>query len=1039
MKHFGGHRIKLTSGMGLLLALTLLLTFVLNSASFLLPHPPTAFAANQAQAFCEKATGQKDTDFVKACIIGYNGGYTGHNFQDACGTPADPVDGITYGTGGTGEKGGVCEGGHEAGVAQYKKDHGGNSPTPSQSSLKTLAKQSCDAQFSESDRSTACQHGYIAASASGATTQSVTTVCSKEPDPIAVDDCQQGANLANKDIIEITQGGQATAQQGAARADGQAACQNEKYTGGKLEACVIGYTGGATGALKDKTCKDFSDGRKDACEKGWQLGKTASEGNDNKQLDCDTQFQNPLTWVICPVVDILAGVVDGLDSYATGQLKVDTSKIFCSQGSDCNCTNKNDDKGSTKNVCDAYYEAWSSFRNIALGLIAIAGLIILISQALGMEILDAYTIRKTLPRILIAALGITLSWPLMKFAVQLTNDLGLGVRHLIYAPFSELKTTLDLDFGGSITNFIFGSVITGGAIATGTATAAFTLFGGIGALLGYLGTAALAVFIAVVVLALRQIAIIMLMLLAPIAIVAYVLPNTAKVYKFWWESFSKALLMFPLIAAFIAAGRVFAAISLNNGGALNQAIGFLSYFAPYFLIPLTFRFAGGFLRQIGGFVNDRSKGGFDRLRNFRANRRKAGFERMQAGNMYKGAPPGSRRERLNAGWQALSLSNPDEMGGNPLLWRQRARALRERQNLKLGMKGADEHEAFAPIKGDDDAAHAILMGGGTIEGARDYLRRKTKEDGSQAFTEDEINRKVDHIRLARERMGQPALQQAAILSAVTSSTAYGEKDGGIGQLVADIDRVAGDNDQIRAQLIGQVKSRAQQAGRTDLSAPFSDMYEASKIVRRAKDKGGKTVGEVNRELLRKIVFTEGAGYVLGGKGKAVENFMPILQERIQDAANNADTWNKRLEQFTDPSLTDTQQRTFTMPDGTTKVFTDEEMQQGVAQANRELVQTMAATKALHDVAGQISPEKALMLSDGLFGQKMPGYDGNVLQFMNAHINDPVFNEMRNEFKSVYGRDTAREQAAQLAQQAAQQAISGGPPGGIPPIPGAPGG
>src|SRR6185312_3712285 len=121
----------------------------------------------------------------------------------------------------------------------------------------------------------------------------------------------------------------------------------------------------------------------------------------------------------------------------------------------------------------------------------------------------------------------------------------------------------------------------------------------------------------------------------PVAIVAYILPNTERVYKLWWESFSKALLMFPLIAGFIAAGRVFSAVALHSGGILNGFIGFAAYFAPYFLIPATFKLAGGAIRQIGGFVNDRSRGGFDRLRNFRANQMKNRVNRARTGGLYR--------------------------------------------------------------------------------------------------------------------------------------------------------------------------------------------------------------------------------------------------------------------------------------------------------------------------------------------------------------------------------------------------------------------
>lgn len=325
----------------------------------------------------------------------------------------------------------------------------------------------------------------------------------------------------------------------------------------------------------------------------------------NKQLECDGS-SSTLSWIICPVIDLFTNMINKLDNFITDQLTVKTDAIFC----------------SSSDTCAAYYAAWQSFRNIALGLLVIAGLIMVISQTLGMEILDAYTIRKVLPRVLIVAIGITLSWSLMQFFVNLTNDLAFGIRHLIYQPFSGLRNEIDLSFGGSAAGIIGGFT-------------ALTLFSMMG-LLSFLVTAGLAVLIAFVVLILRQVAITLLILIAPIAIIAYVLPNTQRVYKFWWDSFSKALLMFPLIAAFIASGRVFAAIALHNSsgsaGDASQIVGFAAYFAPYFLIPATFKFAGAAIGQIGGFVNDRGRGSFDRLRNFRNKRAATNWEKARAGS-----------------------------------------------------------------------------------------------------------------------------------------------------------------------------------------------------------------------------------------------------------------------------------------------------------------------------------------------------------------------------------------------------------------------
>jgi len=327
-------------------------------------------------------------------------------------------------------------------------------------------------------------------------------------------------------------------------------------------------------------------------------GGVGNTADSNKQLGCDGQFTSPITWILCPIInDVLVPAINWIDGLITDQLDINTAPIF-GNASGNNCKNPS-------NASSAYYCAWQSFRNLALGLLAIAGLVIIISQALGMEILDAYTIRKTLPKLLTAVIGISLSWPLMHFAIDLSNGLGLGVRHLIYAPFHGLNENLNFSSGAS-------------ALAITGALPAWILIGGLGGLLALAATAGLAVLVAITILILRQIAIILLMLLSPIAFVAYILPNTNRVWRLWWDSFSKALLMFPLIAGFIAAGRVFSAIAVQSGDTIHQVIGFVAYFAPYFMIPMTLRMAGGLVGGLGNFVNSRAQGGFNFLRNARA-------------------------------------------------------------------------------------------------------------------------------------------------------------------------------------------------------------------------------------------------------------------------------------------------------------------------------------------------------------------------------------------------------------------------------------
>jgi hypothetical protein len=305
---------------------------------------------------------------------------------------------------------------------------------------------------------------------------------------------------------------------------------------------------------------------------------------------CDASGFN-LSWVVCPLVNMMHQGTKVMDAAINHLMRVDATSIF----------DRKTDSGK------AYYAAWNSFRIFGIALIVIAGLVMVISQAMGFDLFDAYTVKKVLPRLVLAIIGISLSWWLMWFLTNLTNDVGTGIRSIIYYPFRGLAGDSGIQSLGSSS---LEALAVGGGI----------LFLGIGGILSLIATAALAALVAFLVLVIRQIVIVFLILVAPLAIACYVLPNTEKVYKLWWDSLSKALMMFPIIAAFIATGHVFSAVassSTTGSYGLSDVVAVLAYFLPYFALPFTFRLAGGALATLGGLTNDRSRGAFDRLRNYR--------------------------------------------------------------------------------------------------------------------------------------------------------------------------------------------------------------------------------------------------------------------------------------------------------------------------------------------------------------------------------------------------------------------------------------
>lgn len=337
-------------------------------------------------------------------------------------------------------------------------------------------------------------------------------------------------------------------------------------------------------------------------------------------LDCGG---GAINFFLCPVIKLMGGAAASLDRVIMERMNVDTDATF--------------DRNQTTG--DAYYKAWNSFRIIAVAILIIAGLVIVVSQAMGLEIFAAYTVKKALPRLIVAAIGITLSWPLLIFMINLFNTLGIDVRQLLYSPFSLLN-----------------SHVTGGTGFLSTLLTAGVLYGMGPVSLTYLITAVLAAFIGYVILVLREIAIVALVIVAPIAIACYILPNTQKAWQSWSKTFLGLLLMFPIISAFIAVGHIFAAISMGDGTSLTgQVIGLIAYFAPYFMIPVAARMAGGAIGQLAGVVNDRGRGVFDRLKGVRQTSGAQHREHIGRGWL-------QRRAEVNSRLQAAGSSSTNKLG-----------------------------------------------------------------------------------------------------------------------------------------------------------------------------------------------------------------------------------------------------------------------------------------------------------------------------------------------------------------------------------------
>jgi hypothetical protein len=104
-------------------------------------------------------------------------------------------------------------------------------------------------------------------------------------------------------------------------------------------------------------------------------------------------------------------------------------------------------------------------RNLAYIILIPAALIMVLATALGFDFVSAYTVKKALPRFIIAAIFMAISYPLLDFFVQLTNVVGLGINGLISSAFGHSEPiTLSTLFGAGdvsgVEGFAFSTILT---------------------------------------------------------------------------------------------------------------------------------------------------------------------------------------------------------------------------------------------------------------------------------------------------------------------------------------------------------------------------------------------------------------------------------------------------------------------------------------------------------------------------------------------------------------------------------------------------
>lgn len=356
--------------------------------------------------------------------------------------------------------------------------------------------------------------------------------------------------------------------------------------GKELEACKDG----ASHKSNSKYCEDsYTEPDKiNACKQG-QSAKIEAPAEGDGEEEKNSCGIDGIGWLVCPVMNFVASLNDAAYSAISGFLDIKPAIL-----------------GDNSNTSRAK-QGWNFFRNIANAIFAVIFLWIIFSQISNVGVSN-YGIKKILPRLIIGALLVNLSYYICQIFVDLSNILG-----------HTLKDALESGAGGVGTGSEatgWGSAIAATIVGVGGVVAFAALAVGIPTLVaGFF--AIMTVFIILVV---RQAGIILLVAISPVAFAAWLLPNTEDLFKKWMKMFRGLLLVFPIISLLYGAGKLAGAILIssatvdpNNPDETMQLVALAATTMPLIATPFVLQNSLSSLGSIGAKIGRMSAGAHSRF------------------------------------------------------------------------------------------------------------------------------------------------------------------------------------------------------------------------------------------------------------------------------------------------------------------------------------------------------------------------------------------------------------------------------------------
>ena len=449
----------------------------------------------------------------------------------------------------------------------------------------------------------------------------------------------------------------------------------------------------------------------------------SDNGNDDRP-DCAVK---ELGWLVCPVINFMARIADAAFAMiADNFLKIEPG--LASGGE--------------------VQAAWGIMRNIANGAFIIMFLAIIISQLTGFGISN-YGIKKMLPRLIIAAILVNLSIYICQIAVDLSNILGYGLRAGLGGigdGISAANSVLKSGQGGETWGGIALTVLAG---ATAAVLALAVL---IGALVSGL---VVMVTIAALLIA-RKALIVILIVISPLAFVAFLLPNTEKFFSKWRSTFVGLLMVFPIVGLLfgggILAGSIVKAGATDADNMVMQIVGELIKVLPLIAVWSVLKKAIDVAGAIGQHINNAGGSLGGGAKNWAKDR----YANSRLGQMqdFRKKQVARRKQLMRAGaWKGSGLMDH--------IWRNRMSGLNEKfnrsrlANNKFLGAGKDVNYGIRSAAAGQDAVDKE-----ELEAAEDLLAYQFNGDAAAALRNAGDNEILKHVAFKKlESTGKRGAEQ----------------------------------------------------------------------------------------------------------------------------------------------------------------------------------------------------------------------------------------------------------------------------------------